>query len=89
MADKPPLLDASLDQGKTIYLRWERPRGWLVGKITENFTQRPKPPRASSPSSTTVSSGSTGGRTTSSTLTTTTRDWQRPTTSRVLLEKEE
>jgi len=38
VADKPPLLDASLE-GKTIYLRWERPHGWLVGKINEKFTQ--------------------------------------------------
>ena len=37
MADKPPLLDASLDQGKTIYLRWERPRGWLVGNDRGKF----------------------------------------------------
>ena len=37
VADKPLLLDASLE-GKTIYMRWERPHGWLIGKITEKFT---------------------------------------------------
>ena len=34
---RPLLLDASL-VGKTIYMRWERPHGWLIGKITEKFT---------------------------------------------------
>ena len=35
--DKPLLLDTSL-VGQTIYMRWERPYGWLVGKISEKFT---------------------------------------------------
>ena len=37
MAEKPATLDASLVNAK-IFMRWEAPHGWLVGVITEKFT---------------------------------------------------
>ena len=37
VADKPTLLDASL-VGLLVFMRWPAPHGWLVGVVTEKFT---------------------------------------------------
>lgn len=63
---------------QTIYMRWERPHGWLLGKITEKFTSAT--PRLFAKFNYRIKSGLMGGRTTSSTSTTTTLDRQLPTT---------
>ncbi|KAL1504379.1 hypothetical protein AB1Y20_010785 [Prymnesium parvum] len=36
--EKPLRLDDSL-MGRMIYMRWDTPHGWLVGTITQRFTQ--------------------------------------------------
>ena len=38
VAEKPATLDASLVNAK-ISMRWEAPHGWLIGVISEKFTQ--------------------------------------------------
>ena len=67
VSPKPTKLDDKL-VGSLIFMRWDAPHGWLVGKVTEMFT--PATP-ASLQSSTTVSSGLMAGRTTSFSWTTT------------------
>ena len=37
MAAKPASLDSSLI-GANVFMRWKAPHGWLVGLITEKFT---------------------------------------------------